>query len=108
MSDIKLYKNESKKIIFYEIGANVGYSSLLISKILFNRGKVYSFEVEPTNYKTLCDNIILNKLENIVPLNIGIASKDSSIVKLNVAYLKNLKTCVSAYNKKQFNLFNNS
>ena len=31
----------------------------------------------------------------------GIASKDSSIVKLNFAYLKNLKTCVSAYNKKQ-------
>ena len=33
--------------------------------------------------------------------DIGIASKDSSIVKLNNAYLKNLKTCVSAYNKKQ-------
>ena len=33
--------------------------------------------------------------------DMGIASKDSSIVKLNVAYLKNLKTCVSAYNKKQ-------
>ena len=33
--------------------------------------------------------------------NMGIASKDSSIVKLNVAYLKNLKVCVSAYNKKQ-------
>ena len=77
LNDIKSYQNQSKKIIFYEIGANVGYSSLLISKILFNRGKVYSFEVEPTNYKTLCDNIILNKLENIVPLNIGISSKNS-------------------------------
>ena len=32
---------------------------------------------------------------------IGIASKDSSIVKINDAYLKNLKTCVAAYNKKQ-------
>ena len=32
---------------------------------------------------------------------IGIASKDSSIVKVNDAYLKNLKTCVAAYNKKQ-------
>ena len=31
--------------------------------------------------------------------NMGIASKDSSIVKLNVAHLKNLKTCVSAYTK---------
>ncbi len=44
--------------------------------------------------------VILNEItaENV---NMGIASKDSSIVKLNVAYLKNLKTCVSAYNKKQ-------
>ena len=33
--------------------------------------------------------------------NIGIASKDSSITKINNAYLKNLETCVSAYNKKQ-------
>jgi len=33
--------------------------------------------------------------------DIGIASKDSSIIKLNKATLKNLRTCVSAYNKKQ-------
>ena len=33
--------------------------------------------------------------------NIGIASKDSSVTKLNNLSLKNLKVCVSAYNKKQ-------
>ena len=33
--------------------------------------------------------------------NIGIASKDSSITKINNAHLKNLETCISAYNKKQ-------
>ena len=33
--------------------------------------------------------------------NIGIASKDSSIVKLKSANFKKLKTCVAAYNKKQ-------
>jgi len=37
----------------------------------------------------------------IVKSNIGIAVKDSSIVKLNNAKFKNLKTCISAYNKKQ-------
>jgi hypothetical protein len=44
--------------------------------------------------------VILNEItaENA---NMGIASKDSSIVKLKTAHLKNLKTCVSAYNKKQ-------
>ena len=33
--------------------------------------------------------------------NIGIASKDSSIVKLNEGFFSNLNTCLSAYNKKQ-------
>jgi hypothetical protein len=42
----------------------------------------------------------LNKI-HIENSNIGIASKDSSVTKLTDAYLKNLKTCVSAYNKKQ-------
>ena len=43
------------------------------------------------------------QLERIIAenSNMGIASKDSSIVKLKDAYLNNLKTCVSAYNKKQ-------
>ena len=44
--------------------------------------------------------LILNEIiaENS---SIGIASKDSSITKINDAYLKNLETCASAYNKKQ-------
>ena len=33
--------------------------------------------------------------------NIGIATKDSSFLKLNTGVMSNLKTCVSAYNKKQ-------
>ena len=42
----------------------------------------------------------LNKV-TINDSDTGIATKDSSITKLTDAYLKNLKTCVSAYNKKQ-------
>ena len=43
------------------------------------------------------------QLDKIIVENsgIGIASKDSSVTKLKYAYLKNLKTCISAYNKKQ-------
>ena len=44
--------------------------------------------------------LMLNEI-TIKDSNIGIASKDSSISKLNNAYLNNMKTCVSAYNKKQ-------
>ena len=33
--------------------------------------------------------------------DIGVATKDSSILSLKNASLENLRTCVSAYNKKQ-------
>lgn len=70
-SDISENRN-NKPVIYYEIGANVGYSALLIAKKIGDKGHVYAVEAEPTNYKTLCDNIILNKLKNITPINIGI------------------------------------
>ena len=46
------------------------------------------FEVEPTNFKTLCDNVILNKFTNLIPLNLGISDSN----KLEKFY----------YNKKYF------
>ena len=45
-------------------------------------------------------NVKLNTIK-IDNSNIGIATKDSSILNLNKAYLKNLQTCIAAYNKKQ-------
>ena len=45
-------------------------------------------------------NVLIDRAR-IGDTNIGIASKDSSVTKLNNLSLKNLKVCVSAYNKKQ-------
>jgi len=76
LEDVK----RNKPIVYYEIGANIGYSALFIAKILGNNGHVYALEVEPTNFKTLCDNTILNKLDNLTPINIGI-SENSNVSK---------------------------
>ena len=46
-------------------------------------------------------SIVLIDRARIGDTNIGIASKDSSVTELNNLSLKNLKVCVSAYNKKQ-------
>ena len=69
-----LEQDRRSDIIYYEIGANIGYSALVASKILHKRGIVYAIEPEPTNYKTLCDNILLNKATNIVALNFGVSN----------------------------------
>jgi len=51
-----------------DIGANIGYYSLIAGKIVGKMGKVYAFEPEPNNYNLLVKNIKKNKLSNIVAL----------------------------------------
>lgn len=63
-----------KKLIYYDIGANTGYSSIIASKKLSNKIEAFAIELEPANYKTLCDNIIINNLNNIFPINIGLGN----------------------------------
>lgn len=47
-----------------EIGANIGYYTLLESKIIGETGKIIAFEPNPDNFYGLKLNIMLNKLEN--------------------------------------------
>lgn len=61
--------------IFIDLGANIGYFSLLASKIVGEQGKVYSFEPEPRNFKYLCTNIELNSYKNIIPVNKAVSDK---------------------------------
>ena len=75
LADIETWP--SSEIVYYEVGANVGYTPLLISHILGNRGRVIAFEVDPINFKTFTDNILINRFKNIVPIQLGIASQYS-------------------------------
>jgi FkbM family methyltransferase len=51
-----------------DLGANVGYYSLLASRIVGKQGRVYAFEPDPKTYSLLVKNIKLNKYENIIPV----------------------------------------
>lgn len=49
--------------IFVDVGANIGYFSLLASSIVGDNGKVYSFE--PLYYNNLRDNLKINGTDNV-------------------------------------------
>jgi len=51
-----------------DLGANLGYYTLLAARLVGKKGKVYAFEPEPTNYALLLKNIELNGYNNIVPM----------------------------------------
>ncbi len=60
--------------VFVDAGANNGYFSLLVARLLKGTGKVYSFEPVATTYKRLLQNIELNGFSNIEPYNFALGS----------------------------------
>lgn len=55
-----------------DVGANIGTISICMSQAVGPAGSVMAFEPDPITYKAMVENISLNKLENIVPINAAV------------------------------------
>jgi len=65
-----LFRSYVKKgMIVYDIGANVGFYTLLSSVLVGDEGKVFAFEPFPRNIKYLKKHVGLNLLQNVVIIN---------------------------------------
>ncbi len=58
-------KNISKGDVALDVGANIGYFTLLFAKLVGNRGKVFAFEPEPSNFEILKKNVKRNNYLNV-------------------------------------------
>lgn len=67
--------------VFYDIGANVGFFTILAAKLVGKKGKVYSFEPEAENAAILKHNIELNNLTQVVAIEKAV-SKITGVTKL--------------------------
>lgn len=63
---------------FIDIGANIGWHSLIIAK-KFKKIKVYAFEPIKKTYNYLIQNIKLNSIKNINPYNFGFFNESKKI-----------------------------
>lgn len=61
--------------IVVDIGANIGYYTLIASKLAGNNGKVYAFEPEPSNYDLLLKNIHINRGVNVIPIKKAVSNR---------------------------------
>jgi len=62
--------------VLYDIGANVGVFSLIAGTLLEGHGAVVAFEPGYANYARLCENIVLNELEErIIPVPLPLSSR---------------------------------
>lgn len=61
-----------------DVGAHVGYYSLLAARHAGPEGRVYAFEAEPSNFDLLTRNIELNEYQNVVASNCAISNRVGS------------------------------
>lgn len=67
-------------MVAYDVGANIGYISLLLARQVGNAGKVYAFEALPANLERLRANLALNKLgENIVVIPAAVVDSERPV-----------------------------
>jgi FkbM family methyltransferase len=73
-----LFSVLDKDSIIFDVGGNIGWYSLLFAKRLPN-SVIYSFEPIDQTYKYLCANVVLNGVQNVIPVNIGLTEKKGEI-----------------------------
>ncbi|MFC1486407.1 FkbM family methyltransferase [Thermoproteota archaeon] len=61
-----ILKQELKEgMTCFDIGACIGYSTILEAKLVGENGQVIAFEASPTNFNYLRKNVVLNRLRNV-------------------------------------------
>jgi FkbM family methyltransferase len=61
--------------VFYDIGANLGYFSILAARLVGASGAVYAFEPVPANAAAVGRNARLNRFGNIVVLEVAVSRR---------------------------------
>ncbi|MFN8571780.1 MAG: FkbM family methyltransferase [Gemmatimonadaceae bacterium] len=59
---------------FIDIGAHVGYFSMLASALVGDTGRVYAFEPERSNYDHLVEHMGLNNAGNVTPVHMAVGA----------------------------------
>lgn len=65
--------------VVVDVGANIGLFSLILSDLVEESGKVYSFEPISLLHKKLNNNINLNGIRNVTTIERGIGDRESEI-----------------------------
>lgn len=72
------YYNPKVDDIVVDVGAHVGIFTVKMSKKL-KSGYVIAIEPDKTNYKLLVNNIEINKLKNVIPINAALSTINGTI-----------------------------
>jgi FkbM family methyltransferase len=63
-----------------DIGAHIGYYTLLASRLVGAQGHVYAFEPSPANFRELEHNLARNGIENVTALNAAVGMARDRVI----------------------------
>ncbi|KJR40614.1 FkbM family methyltransferase [Candidatus Magnetoovum chiemensis] len=63
----------NEKDVILDMGANIGYYTLIFAKCTGNKGKVFAFEPQCDNFNILKQNVLLNGLSNVIVENYALS-----------------------------------
>ncbi len=70
-----LMKKEIKEgMIAFDLGANIGCFTVLLSKLVGDAGHVYAFEPDPYLFEILKENIELNNIHNVSSFSLAVSN----------------------------------
>jgi FkbM family methyltransferase len=77
--ETELFKKHIKPgDIVVDIGAHIGYYTLIAARLVGDNGKVYAFEPDPKNFQILEKNVAQNGYHNVVLVNKAVADKSGN------------------------------
>ena len=62
-----------------DLGANIGYYTLILAQLVGKSGHVYSFEPDPSNFEILSKNVKENKHDNVTLVQKAISDKNGKV-----------------------------
>lgn len=78
-----------------DIGANIGYYALLESQLVGDNGFVYALEPVSSNFNSLKENVLLNRLKNIECFHLAAGDKNM-LASINVGKNGNLSSFIDS------------
>jgi FkbM family methyltransferase len=74
--ETELVKKEIRKgDVVLDVGANIGYYTLIFAKLVGENGKVFAFEPDPSNFALLKKNVEINGYKNITLVQKAVSNK---------------------------------
>ncbi len=74
--ETEVLKNQIKKgDVVLDLGANIGFFTLIFAKLVGEEGKVFAFEPDPDNFSLLKKNIEINGYQNVILVHKAVSNE---------------------------------